>query len=259
MRAHRFFLPAESIDRESRSIHVSEPGLVSQINRVLRLKRGDQILVLDGAGGLYRCILETASAAKVEGKIIDWHAASGDPPVHVTVALPLIKGGRFEWALAKLTELGVAKVVPIICKRSVVKKVGKPSPAAKAKLTRWQAILREAAEQCERATIPSITDPLLLADFLAADRSPAGKISLICAERSDAPLLHEVLDQLKKDDPPPPNISVLVGPEGGFAQEEIASVSACGVKLVSLGPRILRSETAALYALAQIIFVLGDG
>lgn len=269
MRSHRFFLTAESIDKELGNVRISERSLVSQIKTVLRLKRGDEIVVLDGQGGLFRCVLDGLAESEIQARIIAAGSANGDPSVFVKVALPLLKGGRFEWALQKLTELGAGLMMPVISKRSVVKSGSKAESKSRShrtdelepnKLSRWQAIVREAAEQCERATVPVVAEPVSFDQLIRqAITSPAaGEARLICAERMEAPLLGELLHRLKGGKSTPQNISVVVGPEGGFAPEEIELALKCGVHPVSLGPRILRSETAAILAVAQVIFVLGD-
>lgn len=242
-------------------MHICDPGIVSQIRNVLRLKRGDQIIILDGEGGMFRCLLEKPTATHVEARIIDAHPAIGDPCVAVTVALPPLKGGRFEWALQKLTELGVYRVVPIATSRSVVKPRSESKAADTSKLTRWQAIMREAAEQCERASIPEMRPPMSLSTFLNSElwAPESGQhAAIVCAERSEAPLFRNVLAQLCQAEPPTKSISVVIGPEGGLTKDELERASATGGEVVSLGRRILRSETAAIYALVQIIFMLGD-
>ncbi len=262
MRCQRFFISPEFIDRQQGLVRIYDPAVINQIRNVLRLKRGDQVIILDGQGGMYRCCLDKPAATGVEARIIDEHQAMDDPRVAVTVALPPLRGGRFEWALQKLTELGVARVVPIVSARSVVKPQSRSPGVETSKLTRWQAIMREAAEQCERASIPEVRQTMSLSSFVNSELwapESAEHVSVACAERREAPLLAHLLRQLSAAEQPLKSMSVLVGPEGGLADQEIELASDSGGLLVSLGGRILRSETAAIYALAQITFTFGDG
>jgi 16S rRNA (uracil1498-N3)-methyltransferase len=182
------------------------------------------------------------------------------------VALPLLKSGRFEWAIEKLTEIGVAKIVPIMTARSVVRyEAGQPEEFS-GKLKRWQAIAREAAEQCERGLIPDMVRPVALDKFLTERKSVKEEL-IIGAERSGARGLAELLAsgeirhffrQASPDDSPAANhdaasLVVLVGPEGGLTRGEFELAFATGAKPVTLGKRILRTETAALYAASLLI------
>ncbi|HEY9869354.1 MAG TPA: RsmE family RNA methyltransferase [Candidatus Obscuribacterales bacterium] len=251
----RFFLPREAIDTEAATVSLTDAALVNQLRAVLRLKAGEEILVLDGQGNLYRCLLRTLTKSVGQAEIIAVEKACGDPCVDVTVALPLLKGDRFDWAIQKLTELGAARVVPVISDRTVVKKT------SAIKLARWQAIAREAAEQCERATIPQVVVPSALSELVTgsgASQTPPADISFICAERRGAPLLKTMLHNYRIEFGRPQRVRVLVGPEGGFSDREVESASAAGFVPVSLGERILRSETAALLALAVIVCALEE-
>jgi 16S rRNA (uracil1498-N3)-methyltransferase len=251
----RFFLPAEAIDTKAATVSLTDAALVNQLRAVLRLKAGEEILVLDGQGNLYRCLLRTLTKSAGRAEIIAVERAGGDPCVEVTVALPLLKGDRFDWAIQKLTELGAARVVPLISDRTVVKQKSAP------RLARWQAIAREAAEQCERATIPQIVVPSALSEFVTGSgtsNGPPADIAFICAERRAAPLLKTLLHNHRIEFGQPLRVRALIGPEGGFSEREVESAVAAGFVPVSLGERILRSETAALYALAVVVSELEE-
>lgn len=273
MRIPRFFLFQSDLDRlgsppENATIEIKERAHVDQIRNVLRLRAGAQIDVLDMQANIYRCEIAELSPNMVRTKVIASATAAGDPPVDLTVALSLIKGDRFETALQKLTEVGVRTVVPVISERTVVRgddttgDAKRAGPASK-KLQRWQAIAREAAEQSERASIPQILPPVKLQAFLS-DFTTGGKldIAFICAERLQAQLLRDRLhnpaaadknsktsDQMQKR----MQIGLLIGPEGGWTDQEVVSAEERGWQPVSLGRRILRAETAAIISAAQII------
>jgi 16S rRNA (uracil1498-N3)-methyltransferase len=262
MHLQRFFLTPESIDVSTGVVTIRERGILNQMKSVLRLKQGDAIRVLDDRGMSYECVLLSLSAKEACARIRQTSAAYGDPQVSITVALPLLRGGRFEWALQKLTELGVRSIIPFTTSRSVVKPDKQRSGSTEVacepeKLTRWRAIVREAAEQCERACVPSICEPVSWRELLAR-LTQTTDIAFICAERSQAPLLSDLLHTLAAGIAPPQRVALVVGPEGGFTTQEIDYSLDSGLKAVSLGPRILRSETAAIFSLAQIITTLGD-
>ncbi len=251
----RFFQPPEAIDTEAGLVLITEARIVSQIRHVLRLKVGDGILVLDGLGNLYRCALRSLGPTAIRAEVLDCERARGEAAVRVTIGLPLLKGDRFDWAIQKLTELGVAQLVPLTCERTVVK------GPSETKLPRWQLIAREAAEQCERSTIPHIVSPTRLEDLVTGPDTITGggiDLSLICTERRKAPLLQSLLHDQRKDNKHPNHILALIGPEGGFSDREVAMAQAAGMTPVSLGPRILRAETAAIYSLSLVIAELDE-
>jgi 16S rRNA (uracil1498-N3)-methyltransferase len=241
-------------------VTVNEPAVVNQVRNVLRMRPGDRLAILDGHGGIFNCELKEIGNKSFQCRILQKEYAAQDESGAVTIGLPLIKGERFEWALQKLTELGVAGVVPLITDRAVVKAPGDAKGTAN-KLARWQAIVKEAAEQCERATIPRVVSPISIDKFIAGGISGApSDITFICTERLNQPLLRDVLLQMRQDrlnkGTKYTTILVLVGPEGGLTEREISLAQDQGWKPVSLGPRILRSETAAIYSVAQIIWAL---
>ena len=245
----RFFISPESIDRANGTITFNQRQLLAQIINVLRMRAGDPIDVLDGLGRIYHCRLgpipnnKKQASFSLSALIEESADAKGEPPLPIAIALPILRPNRYEWALEKLTELGASSIVPIIVQHSVQRE---------GKLERWQAIVREAAEQCERALIPQVLAPIRLKDYLKAVTTIGPlQVTFICVERSFAQALPVVLcNQMV---PAPHKISVIVGAEGGFTEEEIQLAENAGAKPVSLGNRILRSETAAIYALSLIV------
>lgn len=265
MQIPRFFLTQDSLDfNEGERVEIAEPAIVNQVKNVLRLRAGKQIVLLNGRGLLYECTIESIEQRSIQCRVDRRAPSLGDPPVKVTIGLALIKGERFEWALQKLAEVGVHSIVPLITERTVVKvdTTAGDAKGANTKMTRWQAIVKEAAEQSERGTIPHIVPPKKLDDFMRSAAAGGRSDSIfICAERVRTVSLKDIFrDHIcgkenylatKGDD-----ITLLVGPEGGFSETEIALAEKLGAKPVSLGPRILRAETAAVYAVAQIIWCL---
>lgn len=163
-----------------------------------------------------------------------------EPSAYVTLFAAVLKGDRQDWLIQKAVELGVSRIQPLLCARGVVK------GSAPDRTERWQRIAREAAEQCERGIVPQVADPVPL------ERATwGGAMALICTERQGQPLL-AVLQALQAH-PGIRRLAVFVGPEGGWTPEEVSALLARGALAVSLGPRVLRAETAALAALAGLM------
>lgn len=248
MRISRFFVDPKSVDRASGTITLTDAQQLRQIISVLRLVEGDRLDILDGSGAIFQCRLITASktTSHQSGVIVcaigSQEVASGEPSFDLVVALPVLRAARFEWAIEKLTELGVRTIVPITVDRSVVVYQSDHSFSAN-KFTRWQTIVREAAEQCQRALIPDVVKPESFSSFVKrTEFEDAAKF--IGAVRLDAPAFDHAIDSTGGAK----TICIAIGAEGGFTEEEIGLSFAHGYTPVSLGKRILRAETAALYA-----------
>jgi 16S rRNA (uracil1498-N3)-methyltransferase len=203
---------------------------------VLRLEVGDAVTILDGDGGLYPGTIALVGKQDVVCDLREMEPATGEPEREVHLWMPMLKGEKMDWLVQKATELGVTAIHLMETERTIVQKPGN-------KLERWRRIAREAAEQCERGRIPRILDPRPL-----ANRSlPLG--TFYCAERRrDVPGIRAAAQE-RQDEP----IHVLVGPEGGWTEAETAMLIDRGAEAVSLGPRILRAETAALAALTLLL------
>jgi len=230
--SHRFFIDEDVADEA-----VLRGDRAHQIANVLRLRAGEVIvLVRDGIEASVE--LAAVTGEEVRGRVIE-RSASRDEPIHgVTLALPLLKGDHDEQVVEAVTQLGVRRIVPFTSARSVVRSV------SQAKRERWQRIAREAAETARRGRIPTIDDPrswVALFDAL-------GPGALVAWE---AEPLVPLRDALRRAD-----TSIVIGPEGGIDTEEIAFARGRGAITVSLGPRNLRSETAAIAAVAQITAAL---
>lgn len=237
----RFFLSSDHFQGD----RITLPADVAhQVSRVLRLGPGDEVVVLDGLGSLCVVSLLEMGPKGGEGRILTREEVRTEPPVPVTLVQSLPKGDRFEWIVQKATELGVARIVPVVTERTVMQAKG---DRLAEKLKRWQAIAREAAEQSERGRLPELLPPVDLMEWLSRPAT-AGIQRLACLERSDVrPLLahREVLRKAA-------GIELVIGPEGGFSPGE-ADQLARTAHPVSLGPRILRTETAAVAAVAIAI------
>lgn len=210
------------------------------LTRVLRLGRGDTVELLDGTGEGLRCEIEEAHKEGVTARVLDRFEVP-EPPVPITLYQALPKGDKFELIIQKCTELGVGRIVPIQAARSVVQLKG---DRAETKVVRWQKIAQEAAEQCERGKVPVVDVPERLQDV----RLPDGTLGLVLSERVVTPTLPQALPEQA-----PLAIALFVGPEGGWTPEELATMRELGAIEVSLGDRILRTETAGLASLAILM------
>jgi len=206
------------------------PAVAHQVSRVLRLRDGDEILLLDGSGRQARCRL-AADACEV----VERGEAGGEPRHRLSVCQALIKGDRLDEVVRHGTEIGIAEFRLIVTERCVVREM---SPR---RIERLRAIAREAAEQSERGRIPVVREPVPFEDVL----EPA---SVLLLER-------EADARLSEMEPP---ASLIIGPEGGFSAGEVDAARNAGVRLAGLGPRILRSESVALAAAAVVLSRTGD-
>lgn len=243
---HRFFIPPGWI----RGDHVLlRDDVARQLRHVLRLRPGARIVVLDDRGVEYEVALVSVGNKGARGDIVARRPASGEPPAQVTLCQAVLKKDNFEWVLQKGTEIGVARFVPLITARTVA--AGEEGVSA-AKRERWARIVREAAEQSRRGALPVVVAPLTFGealDHLTAD------LTLIAWEEERAASLRDAVAPLRAADAP--QVTVFVGPEGGFTAEEVAQAQARGVLPVTLGARILRAETAATAAALLVLYELG--
>ena len=229
---HRFF-----VDEDVAEAVVLEGAQAHQIANVLRLKPGEQIaLVRNGVESLV--VLESVDAAAVRGRSISKHRVDAEPRVRLTLALPILRGDRTEEVIEAVTQLGVSRIVPYVAGRSVVRSL------APAKRERWARVAREAAETARRGRVPAIAEIRGWETLFDSLEAPV----LVAWEG-------EVLVRLEDAVPQSAQLSLVIGPEGGLAMEEIVLARARGAVTVSLGPRNLRSETAATAAVARAMAI----
>jgi 16S rRNA (uracil1498-N3)-methyltransferase len=209
---------------------------------VLRMQAGDELLLLDGSGQEFLARLTSLSRHAASAQVLQARACPAEPALHLTLYQCSLKQDKFEWVLQKGTELGVSRFVPVIAERSIVR----PAAALLNKIARWEAIVREAAEQCGRARLPEIAPPLEW-DAAVAGRAGAGLLAWESA--TGAPALLPWLQA----QPSLAALSLLIGPEGGVSAREAQAAVEQGWQLVGLGPRILRAETAAVAATAIVM------
>jgi 16S rRNA (uracil1498-N3)-methyltransferase len=215
--------------------------------RVMRAQPGEPFVVMAG-GQQYECRLTEAEEGRAVGEVLSAAPATGEPPVRITLFQGLAKGEKMETVIQHGTELGVCEFVPVATARAVVKL--EPKKAAE-RVDRWQRIAREAAEQSRRGAVPPVAPVASWKE--AVSRCGAFDLALVPWEEGGEPLR-----QVLASAPEAQTVAVFIGPEGGLSPEEVELAKAKGARAVTLGPRILRTETAGLAAAAAILYALGD-
>lgn len=213
--------------------------------QVLRLGAGEPLILFNGEGGDYCAQMSNLSKRSASVMIDSFSPLDTESPLHLTLVQAIIKPDKMDFALQKAVELGVNTIQPLITQRSVVR-IGKEQ--VDKKLQHWEGIVVAACEQSGRTRMPDVRTPLTLERWLA---TPAIGSRLILAP-GDFPRINALPSAL------PAPVALLIGPEGGFTDEEVAISVQAGVMPVSLGPRILRAETASLTALALLQHRYGD-
>lgn len=222
---------------------------VNHISHVLRMKPGEKLYVNDGGGqGKYLCALKSVSAEQVVCDIIQRITETAELPCDIVLYQGLPKSDKMELIIQKAVELGASRIVPVEMKRSVVKLDAKK---AQAKISRWQGIAEAAAKQSKRDVIPVIGEVVSLKEALkeAADF----EVSLMPYENAEGmAYTRNLLESIE----PGQRVAIFIGPEGGFEDSEVEAALSMGTKPVTLGHRILRTETAGLAVLSMLVYVL---
>ncbi|RNB82303.1 16S rRNA (uracil(1498)-N(3))-methyltransferase [Brevibacillus fluminis] len=218
---------------------------VHHIVNVMRSAVGEEIIVSDGAGKAALARLAVIEPKRVVADIVEPLASESELPVRVTIAQGLPKGDKMEWILQKGTELGAFAFFPFSSERTIVKLDAKKEAK---KLERWQKIAKEAAEQSHRAVLPEIYAPVSFEALLKASKNYSAAV--IAYEKEEENGLRGVLTGLTPGD----SLLVLIGPEGGFSEDEVSRAQAAGIRSVTCGPRILRTETASQYVLSAVSY-----
>jgi 16S rRNA (uracil1498-N3)-methyltransferase len=249
MSRRRFFVPPDSFSGDKVRL---EGDLAHRLSRVLRLQSGDAVVLLDGGGLEYETRLEEVGPRCVTGAVLGRRPGLPEPRVRLVLCQSLVKGERFDWVLEKGTELGVAAFVPLLSQRSVMR----PASGRSERPERWHRVVREAAEQCGRSVLPEILPTQSLEQAL----STATDLRILPWEGEEALGLAAALREARPtlEAVKRPTIAVFIGSEGGFAADEAALARQAGAQVVSLGRRVLRSETAGVVAAAAVLYEMGE-
>ncbi len=247
----RFFVSSDAIDCVSENAEGIPCGTITvrgddaaHITKVLRMKPGEHVTVCDLAGHDYETVV-ISTGAEVLLDIRGRKVSENEPPYRAVVYQSLVRGDRFDTVLQKATELGAYAIVPVITSRCTVKlDIG--SADCRKKLERWQRIVYEAAKQCGRGIIPTVCEPMKYRD--AVEDAARADLPLFCYEGEGTSPLPECMDAVKN----PETVSVMIGPEGGYAAEEAEYAAQTGMVMTGLGKRILRTETAPAFVLSCV-------
>ncbi|MDR5902978.1 16S rRNA (uracil(1498)-N(3))-methyltransferase [Halomonas icarae] len=218
-------------------------GPARHVARVLRLGEGAALRLFDGAGLEASAVLVEASRKRVVARVESVTTGACESPLRVHLGQAISKGDRMDYAIQKAVELGVAAITPLYTEHGDVRLKGDRETK---KLAHWQAVAASACEQCGRAVVPPVHPPLGLADWLV-ERDEALRL-----------VLHPETDGGLDSESSPNGVALLIGPEGGLAEAEVAAAREAGFGPLSLGPRILRTETAPVVALSLLQYRFGD-
>lgn len=219
------------------------------IMKVMRMSMGDQIICVDPSGRSALCEIAEITDEQVAANIVQWREETSELPVSVTIASGLPKGDKLEWIIQKGTEMGAYEFVPFAAARSVVKWEEKK---AVKKVERWQKIAKEAAEQAHRNHVPDVVNPMSLKVLLEKSKQYDHKLVAFEDESRNGEL--SVFSSTLKTMTQGESLLMVFGPEGGLSDREISMLKENDFLVCGLGPRILRTESAPLYALAAISY-----
>jgi 16S rRNA (uracil1498-N3)-methyltransferase len=244
MQRHRFYTAPSSFTETSVRLDADE---AHHLTRVLRLGEGSRVFVFDGEGAEYEC--EVARAAKHEVDLNLQRRLDDvvESPLRLTLALALIKGDKFDWVIQKTTELGVTRIVPLVTDHSDIKRSEERTGQ---RMQRWRRISLEALKQCGRRKLVEICEPAAFDDFR---ESAAREACLIFSERGG-----ESLAEVSAKFGDLNQLTICVASEGGWSESELRKAESRGFTPVSLGSRILRTETAAIAAVSLAQHIFGD-
>jgi len=243
---HRFLIDPSDI--QDGRVHFAEE-ISLQMKKVLRLRSGNEVVVFDGGGVDYQVRLEVVETKTSLGTVLSANDSHNEPGIFITLYQALIRSERYEYALQKGVETGISRFVPFTSERT---EVSNPSHS---RMDRWRRIIKEAAEQSGRSVVPQLSDPILFPNMIR-NLNP---VALIPWEEEKNQSIRQILSKLRQD----PGLDVtyidlIIGPVGGFTSQEVLDAADYGATSVSLGKRILRSETAGIVAAVTVLYEFDD-
>ncbi|HMA67619.1 MAG TPA: 16S rRNA (uracil(1498)-N(3))-methyltransferase [Desulfosalsimonadaceae bacterium] len=241
----RFHIGKDQIMGDAAEISGTE---ARHIRTVLRMKPGDFLELVDGSGYAYEARIHSVSGEVIQAEILRKYRSGSESGLKMTIAIGFLKDKKMDTLVRHLTELGMSRFLPVWTARSIARP---PEKRLHSRLQRWESIATEAVKQSRRDQIPEIARPAAFEEALAlGQKADAG---IIFREQADQSL-HSAVQPMQGVQ----EVFVLLGPEGGFAESEARQAAAAGLVSVSMGPRILRAETAAITACALLQYLLGD-
>lgn len=241
MRVPRVFVPERLL--EGTGIDLRGEA-VAHLGRVLRLGPGADVTLFNGEGGEWLATIEALDRDRVSLRVAGHCPSHRESPLDLTLAQGISRGERMDYTLQKGVELGVSRIVPIASERSVVRL---SAERGERRMEHWARIVQAACEQCGRTRMPRLLPVTTLAAWLSG---VVPGLKLLLVRREGACRLSELA--------PDPSITLLIGPEGGFAEDEASAAERAGYRALRLGPRVLRTETAAVAALSALQALWGD-
>ena len=248
MARRRFYAPPDQIENSFIALSVGE---THHLIHVLRMTPGDEAFVFDGCGSEFRCCFRSVKDDRAQLDVLDALTGDVESPVDVTLAHALAKGEKFDFIIQKATELGVSRIAPLMTRYAELRLDDRQ---VSKRVERWRRISLEALKQCGRRRLVEIGAPLTLREFFGENsRFQADSAVLLFSERGGVALPDALIATAKLR-----HVVALIGPEGGWSDDEIELLQQLGCKPVTLGPRVLRTETAALAAITLIQHAVGD-
>ncbi len=213
------------------------------LSKVLRMQAGRELILFNGTGGEFAAIIQEVSKKYVTVVVAEHIADNRESPLQLELAIGISRGERFEWVLQKATELGVTKITPLITERTEVKVGGERQEKL---VDRWQQIVISACEQCQRNLLPELSAPVQISEWLTTVNSDLRFV------------LHHRDSKTLPAEQKPQSVTLLIGPEGGLSESEIEQAQAKKFSALTLGPRVLRTETAPVAAISLAQYLWGD-
>lgn len=246
---YHFYVENSSVFSDQ--IHITGAD-VNHMKNVLRMRQGEKIIICNGQGKDYYCIIDRIEDQLVVAAIENIKETDSELATKIYLFQGLPKKDKMEMIIQKAVELGVCEIIPVITRRTIVK--FEDSKKEQKKMERWQAIAESAAKQSGRGYVPKIAEPVKFHDALK--KAAQLEVNLIPYEAADGvDAARKYINGLKEVG----SIGVFIGPEGGFEQDEVIDAKAAGAHIISLGKRILRTETAGLAMLSILMFTLERG
>ena len=252
---YRFFIDSHQINWQEKKATISDMDHTYKISKVLRLRENDQLVLLDGNGLVYNAQIASFYSRAVQCRLLSRRSVNTEPDLKITIAQSLLRGPKFDYALQKNVEIGVHELIPVTTERTVVRLNEEgASRELDRRIERYQKIVRDAAEQSERGIVPNVKD-IISIDELCRQNLTSYDLKLVCLERSQTNAIKDVLNSIQDK---VQKVLLLIGPEGGFTENEIKLVLSSGFKSVSLGKRIYRAETVGVATSSILFFYFND-
>jgi len=220
-----------------------EETAAHHLSKVLRMQAGRELVLFNGSGGEFAATINEVTKKNVIALVAEHSSENRESPLQLELAIGISRGERFEWVLQKATELGVTRITPLVTERTEVKTNGDRQGKM---LDRWQHIIISACEQCQRNLLPELAAPVHLNEWFPQVNSDLRFV------------LHHRDSKTLPTEQKPQSITLLIGPEGGLSESEIALAQQHNFNALTLGPRVLRTETAPVAAISLVQYLWGD-